>query len=416
MAERPQDMTELLHAAAAQRAAQVARTWTGTPGQREEEVPVELVVRRTRAAVRAARRRRGAVAAVGAAAVVAVVATAVAVWSPRTAAPPAGPGPASTSTGAQVPGLSPLRQADEDDLRDVPEGSVLALWGQGESAPGGVYEGPASRHLLLVRPDGEVLEVGPAIEGAMILTAWDRAAGTVGVYTEGETSGGWPVVDLASGQVVASTTDDDGWGNVLAPDGTTRAWVEGARFHVRSAAGKTQFDLPASTCASVGWVDATQVLLDCPALDETTLQPAGQAGASTVLVDATTGAITQHRRVAPDEPRPVGPAVRTAEGTLVAPLSPPSQDDSGSTDCTLRLGAVTGLDVAPLAELPATGVAFPGLASVPGRLLVAGTACDGFTVPAAQLWSVDVATGEVTTLLPAAEDKGPGIMSWTTGR
>src|SRR5690606_10153900 len=116
--------------------------------------------------------------------------TAVAVWAPRTAVQPAGPDATPTSTGAQVPGLSPLPRAGEEDLRDAPAGSVLVLWGQGESAPGGVFEGPAERYVLLVRPDGEVLEVGPAPEGAVVLTGWDRTAATVGVYTEGETTDG----------------------------------------------------------------------------------------------------------------------------------------------------------------------------------------------------------------------------------
>lgn len=415
MAERPHDLTDLLHAAEAQRTRSLARTWSA-PGAGGEEVPVELVARRTRAAVRAARLRRTAVTSVAAAAAVAVVATAVAVWAPRTAVQPAGPDATPTSTGAQVPGLSPLPRAGEEDLRDAPAGSVLVLWGQGESAPGGVFEGPAERYVLLVRPDGEVLEVGPAPEGAVVLTGWDRTAATVGVYTEGETTDGWPVLDLLSNRVVGTTTEDDELLDVaVSPVDGTHAWVEGVQVHVAGDAGEAAHDVPSSACALVGWSDAAHLLLECPVLDEATLRPAGEAGHTLVLLDAATGEITQHHRVAPDEYRPSAVATYTQDGTLVTWLVPPEEGRVPGA-CHARLGTVTGLDVTPVAELEAGAPGYPGLVSTGGRVLVAGTACGALSVTQAQLWSVDVATGKSTTLLPAPDDAGPGVMSWTTGR
>jgi|GEM_PF-1372662 len=133
-------------------------------------------------------------------------------------------------------------------------------------------------------------------------------------------------------------------------------------------------------------------------------------------MDAATGAITQHRRVAPGEDRPVAPAVRTADGRLVVTLAR-ADDGTGPGACGARLGFARGLDVAPLGEVPATRFNDPGLVAAPGSLLAAGsTGCD--PGGPSGLWSVDLATGAVDVVLPAVggPDVPIGLVSWTAGR
>ncbi|UZN03353.1 hypothetical protein [Cellulomonas sp. S1-8] len=404
MAERTRDLVDVLRAAEADLAA----------------APTAAAAARARDAVRAARARRRAMVVAGAAAAVAVVVAGAVVWSPRADAPPAGPGPAPSS-GAHVPGMPQLRQADESDVRGAPEGSVLALWSQppdasstGAASPAAASRGSAESYLLLVRPDGEVLQLGRAPEGSVLLMSWDRAAGTASVMMEGTVA--TSVVDVVSGSVVGTESEPFRGADLVSPDGTARAWWSDSDAFVERDGVEVRHDLPALRCGVLDWADDARLLLSCPTLDAATLQPSGVPGATTVLMDAATGAVLEQRTVAPDEMRPQGPTVRLDDGRLVAWMVAPADDDGSIRTCPTRIDEVRGLDTVPFAEIPSDGVSFPGMARVPGGLVVSGTtACDGASGSAA-LWSVD-ATGEVTTLLPSVEsvDGVPGLRSWVAG-
>lgn len=407
MAERRRDLVDVLLAAQAQREAALADDATAAAAER------------ARTAVRVARARRRAVVVVAAAAAVAVVVAGAVAWSPRASAPPAAPDPRPTASSAQVPGRAPLRQADEDDVRGAPAGSALALWAQ-PAAPGDATraaDAAVDLFVLLVLPDGEVLQVGPAPRGAVQLGPWDRAAGTVGVALEGPASEGLPVMDLLTGRVVGTTAHVVDDGASVSPDGRGRARAADGDVWVERDGVEVRRDLPAGACRLLAWADDTRLLLGCPALDDVTLRASGDRGATTVLVDAATGAVVEHRTVPADEPRPTGPVVRLDDGRLVAWLLAPEDDGSFGRECPVRLGQVDGTGATPFAELPSDALAYPGLVAVPGGVLVAGTtACDGRSVSPA-LWRVDATTGDVTPLLPSVEsiDRGTGVRSWTTG-
>ncbi|WP_264758259.1 sigma-70 family RNA polymerase sigma factor [Cellulomonas wangleii] len=406
--EGARDLTDVLRAAEAERAA-----------CSEGEPTVVAAASRALAAVRTARARRRVLVVAGAAAAVAVVVTGAVLWSQRGTPSSAAPEPG----GAQVPGLSPLRQAEESDLRGAPDGSALALWVQpaSDATPtpaAGAGAASTVARLLLVRPDGDVLDVGPAPEGMQMLTAWDRAAGTAEFWAEGS-FGEATVVDLVSGQVVGTTPDSVDWAGDPSPDGAARAWTSDADLHVERDGVEVRYDLPATACWMVGWSDDTHVLVDCPRLDEATLRPAG-LGATTLLMDTTTGAITDHRSVEAGEPSPAYPAHRLADGRLVASLAVrPDPTGEAPRTCPQRLVTLTGLDTAPFAEVPSDLLAvLPGVAPVPAGLLVSGTTnCEG-TAGSAALWAVDGETGEVTDVLPSVETFDPtqaGLQSWVVG-
>lgn len=389
MAERTRDLVDLLRAAEEQRTAALA------------DVPTTPVVTRARAAVHASRVRRGALAGVAAAAAVAVVASAITVWSPRAAAPPAAPSP----SGVEVPGLPPLRQADESDVRDAPDGSVLALW----TSPDPASDGAGS--LLLVRPDGEVLHVAPAPAGAFMVDSWDREAGTVDVTSEGAPA--TTVVDVLTGRVVGNLTEMPAHDVVESPDARSRAWLLNGDFVVERDGVEVRHDMPSELCGPLAWADDASLLVVCETLDPTTLRPSGRPGATTLLLDAASGEVVAHRTFAADEPAPLGPVVRLDDGRLVGWMHAPD-DDWRTRTCPTRVDELRGLDSVPFVELPSDGLAYPGLVPVPGGLLASGTTACGVERGSPELWSVDL-LGNVRPLLPAVDGGAgtAGLRSWT---
>lgn len=400
MAERTHDLADVLRAAESQREGSLAGT------------PTDAVLEHVHAAARVRRTRRTAAAVALVAAVAAlVVVTGAIVRSPRAATLPAGPSP-TTSAASDVRGLPPLPTASEEDLRTAPAGSVLALWASADGDAFDRDQGATGTSLLLVRPDGAVLRVGPAPAGAVRLGAWDRVAGTVVTGTLGEGGARDPLVDVLTGRVVGDAPRADEPG-APAPDGTRRARTEDGVLRVGEGDAVVTHALPAAPCRLVGWADDTRVLLDCPALDPVTLRASGDAGASSVLVDVASGAVVDHRPVPPAGLRPVPPSVRTADGRLVAVLEPAGAERD--TACGVPLAAVTGLDVSVVAEVPAARLGAPGPVVAGDRLLVAGsTACDGGP-PAQALWDVPLDGRAPRTLLPAASgpDAPVGLLSWT---
>ncbi|GIG40901.1 hypothetical protein [Cellulomonas phragmiteti] len=406
MAERLHDLTDLLRAAESERVRGLAATPTDAP------------LRHAHAALRRARTRRAVLGVGGAAAAVAVLVAGAVAWTPPAAVPPAGPVPTPAGTpsaGASVPGLPPLRQATEEEVRGAPDGSMLVMWSQSTWADVTPHLPIGDAHLLLLRPDGEVLQVAPAPQGAGLVLAWDRAAATAAILPLGESTGGVPVVDLLTGRVVG-TADEQLTDDVVSPDGSQQAWRTDATLRVRTPDGVLVHDLPARGCRPVVWVDAAQLLLDCPALDPVTLDLTRQPGATTVLVDAATGAVTQHRHVPAGEDRPVELVVRTQDGRAVVALAP-AGDVPRAEPCRTRLGTADGLDVAPLGEVPPARL-HPGGATTAGdRLLVAGsTGCEEGA--RSGVWALDLVTGAVEVLLPptVGSDAPIGLVDVTPGR
>ncbi len=220
-------------------------------------------------------------------------------------------------------------------------------------------------------------------------------------------AGGAPVVDLLTGRVVGSA-ESSTLGAVTSPDGSAQAWQVDSAVRVTRAGDVAAHPLPAPACTFVDWADDASLLVDCPALDPSTLRASGGVGAATVLLDATTGQIQDVRHLDADTLRPVRPSARTDDGRLVTVLQAARTDDSGGAadaPCGIALGVVTGLESTVLAEVPGRGLSYPGLTTVPGRLLaLGGAACDGGPYASA-LWSVDTGTGEVTTLIAPPADE-----------
>lgn len=441
MAERLHDLTDLLHAAESDLAA--------TRG----DVPTDVLLRRTHGALRAARTRRATLTLAGAAAAVAVALAGSVAWAPRASTPPAAPvpsvaAPTPVSTAAEVPGLPPLRQATEEEVRTAPEGSALVLWTQSTERQVNLRRRVPLAHdpyLLLVMPDGEVLQVTRVPEGTEMITSWDRESSTAVVqWFDGpsvrrdDASGEWEqreeqearVLDVLTGRVVGSPTEPPVSPPVLSPDGTREAYTrrdeDGPTLRVLSPQGELVHPLPREACRVVAWADDARVLMHCLPDDGEDDGSDGRRDPLLVLVDAATGAVTQERVRRHDEGEPVADPVPLSDGRQVVPLQvggvdpdlyPPPVADSGTPTCRTRLGVVDGLELAPLAEVPAGQLLHPAVIASPGHLLLAGApGCWSSTRPG--IWSVDVATGAVDTVIPPPEDPDEpvGVLGWTTWR
>lgn len=439
MAERVHDLTDLLHAAEHELA------------RGRGDVPTDVLLRRTHGALRAARTRRAALAVGGAAAAVAVVVAGAVAWAPQASVPPAGPGPSpavTTSTAAAVPGLPPLRQATEEEVRAAPEGSALVLWAQSTAREVDLRRLVPLAHdpwLLLVTPDGEVLQVARVPQGTEMLMSWDRASSTATVHwfdgptVRGDDASGQReerehqevrVLDVLTGRVVGTPDEPPGSAPDLSPDGTREAYTQrdedGLTLHVLTSGRALVHPLPRDTCYLVGWADDARLLVHCLSVDPVADRADGRVDSLVLLVDATTGAVTQERALRPDEGEPVGITVRTTDGRLVVPLQvggvdpnlyPAQVADADTPPCRTRLSVLDGLELTPLAEVPAGQLLRPEGVVAPGRLLVAGApGCWESTRPG--IWSVDVATGEVDEVLPPPDDPDEpvGVLGWTTWR
>lgn len=434
MAERLHDLTDLLHAAESE----LARP--------DGDVPTDVLLRRTHGALRAARTRRAALTLAGAAAAVAAVVTGVVVGAPHVRVQPAVPDPtptATTSTAAAVPGLPPLRQATEEEVRAAPEGSVLVLWAQSTQREVQLRRLVPVAHdpyLLLVRPDGEVLQVSRVPQGTETLVSWDRASATAVVHWfDGplvtREDGGEErehqearVLDVLTGRVVGSSEEPALPAPDLSPDGTRDAYTvrdeTGVQLEVVTPDGVLDHPLPDESCRMLAWSDDTQLLVHCLPPAAPVAVPDGTTGSRLLLVDAASGAVTQQRDLRPDEGTLSVAPWRTTDGRLLLPLGiggdPDVQGDEPRVDpegCRTRLSVLDGLDLTPLAEVPVGQHLHPAGIVVPGRLLVAGqSGCFDSARPG--LWAVDVATGAVDTVVPPPDDPDEpmGVLGWTTWR
>lgn len=408
MAERLHDLTDVLRAGEADREKSLA------------DAPTEDVLRRTHHALRAARARRAALAIGGAAAAVAVLVAGTVAWSPSTSMLPAGPGtptPTPRSSAAAVPGLPPLRQATEDEVRGAPQGSALVLWDQSTQravdmrrlVPAG-YDA----YLLLVLPDGQVLQVARAPHGMTHVHDWDRAAGTVLMADLSQDVAQPVVVDVLSGRVVGGLPDGPVDRGMPSPDGTRLAWSQhmdaGAEVRVRTGDVEVGHPLPAERCMFRAWFDDARLLVACLPRDRTPDEPE-QPRHQVLLVDAGTGEVTQQRDLTADE-GDLSMVTRLSDGRLVLA----TRVGEAVTGCRTRLAALTpGLELSPLGEVPAEALYDPVL-TPSGRLHVAGLpGCR--TTSRAGVWSLDPATGAADVVVPAMEepDEPLGVVGWASG-
>ena len=417
MAERLHDLESLLQAAESDRARSLG------------SLPTDEVLRRTHRALRAARVRRVALTVGGAAASVAVITAGVVAGTPQATVQPAGPEPGTTtSTSVVVPGLPPLRHATEEQVREAPEGSALVLWEQGterevrlrRNAPLG-----GDAYVLMVLPDGEVLQVAQAPQGMTTLTAWDRASATA-VMSTAEDSAEQILVDVLTGRIVGTPDEpleapDDYRSQFRSPDGTRevvdRRDDAGARIHVLTPDGEVDHTVPDETCRFVAWADDAQLLLACyvgwDADDPATMTP------TLALMDATTGAVTHQRRLGVDDGRPVT-ALRTPDGRVVLAMQLGDVAVNEDADaCRTRLVALDtadGPNLAPLAEAP-VGQGYDPLVMTPsGHVVLAGKpGC--FDSARSGVWSLDLATGSVDVVLPSVDgpDEPVGMIGWALG-
>lgn len=432
MAERLHDVTDLLHAAESD----LARL--------SGDVGTDEVLRRTHRALRVARTRRAALAVAGAAAAVAAVVVGGVVWRPGPDAQPARPDPSpevTLSTSAAVPGLPPLRQATEEEVRDAPEGSALVLWAQSTQRQVELRRLVPLAHdpyLLLVLPDGEVLQVSRVAQGTEMLMSWDRASATAevvwfdGPVIRGEdASGSWEqrqrqelrVVDVLTGRVAGTPDERLVPPPSLSPDGTREAdqyrVEDGARIRVVTPDGEWDHPEPADGCIVRAWADDARLLLTCPSSTPEARSTDGRPRFRMLLMDAATGDVVEERPLHPDEGTPGWP-VRTDDGRLVVPLvldgGPVGPLAGGlAPTCRTRLAALDGLDLTPLGEVPAGSL--HGIASAPGgRVLLYGS--PGCYQSRPGIWSLEVASGAADVLLPPpdAADEPMGVLGWVTWR
>lgn len=413
MAERPDDLHDLLRAAAHQRETSLAAA-----------SPTDGVLLRTVARVR--RARRGAVAARALLVAALVVGVAGAAWwvpSPQVPQPPASPSPATSPTptpspaGAatvDVPGLGPLVQAGRGDVEDAAEGAVLALW-----------RAPAAEddvRLLLVRPDGDVLHVVRAPDGARDLRAWDGGAAVVWSFGAQEAQAFR--VDLLTGAArevgsdAGAGTTTDGRPGERSPDGTAVLVRGEDGTVVVGADGVRTLQLPGPWCQVVGWSDAAHLLGTCTDAPAAGAVPHAADGPTVHLLDATSGQSVAQRALGAGDPFPVGRSVLTEVGLVVlaAPVAATPADVTATGPvCAGSLVTFDGLDPAgPLPVDRSARLDGSHLTSAPGRVLLAGRdACTDAPGPTT-LEAVDLLTGVVSTLLPAPTDgaEGDGLLSW----
>lgn len=391
---------------------------------------------------------------------------------------PTEPAPSPTSTGQAAtplpsePGLPERLTLPDGLLAQTTPGWVLAIY-QPEAAD----HAPGTAVVTLTSPQGETYEVlrldassGAGGSTGFTVLDWEAGSGhaliaesTITGRDGGRTEEIDAVVDL---DLVTGTTTDAGvdtaglsslrtagellvWSDwdadetvIDGPDGRLRVpgassgppelSPDGRRLLLDASVvdlatgargGALSALVPGADCWPLNWWTTTEVLLACTDPDPTGGErPYLELEPRLVAADVTApqaGAVREVVRIEVGDPVLMSSGARVADGVLVADGATLNADTTLLGDlCADSAYVVTEGGIAPIGTTdPRDGLTAFLAQAVDGHVVVESTqACVG-SVGASTLDSVDVATGEVRTLLPLPADDTAtgGSTAWVSG-